>query len=132
MAVIELCRKSRGGRAPGPKSDLRVYHTRERGPNGRFSVGIRVSENVMRRLRWIVGDYVRAAFDDTSKTWSLRRVTDDTGNRLSGQGRKDGAGTVRFAVDEDALAVFGLNGDAGYDCTLVEGDGEAALFRRDF
>lgn len=131
MAVIELCRKSRGGRAPGPKSDLRVYATQEKGRNGRSCIGIRVHESVMKRMRWIVGDYVRASFDDSANTWSLRRVTDQTGNRLSDQGRKDGVGTVRFAVEEPELYVFGLESGSGYDCTLIECDGEVAVFRRD-
>lgn len=130
MAVIELCRKSRGGRGVGPKSDLRVYATREHGSKKRFSVGIRLSETVMRRLRWLVGDLVRASFDDTTATWTVKRVADKTGNSLSGQGRKDGAGTVRFAVDQGDLSVFGLTGDEGYDCSLVDADGDSATFMR--
>lgn len=129
MAVIELVRKCRGGRSPGIKSDLRVYATIEKRQQHRFSIGIRVSESVMKRLRWLVGDLVRASFDDGRREWSLRRVSDNTGNRLSGQGRKDGAGTVRFAVEKDDLAVFGLDGDSGYDCCLVSCDGDVAVFR---
>ena len=63
-------------------------------------------------------------------TWTLRRVADKTGNRLSGQGRKDGAGTVRFAVDSGDLSVFGLDGDSGYDCELVSSDGDSASFKK--
>ena len=131
MAVIDLCRRSRGGRPSGAKSDVRVYAAKEKGSKKRFSIGVRLSDTVMRRLRWIVGDLVRASFDDTSMTWTLRRVADKTGNRLSGQGRKDGAGTVRFCVDASQLSALGLDGDEGYDCTLVNADGDSASFRKD-
>ena len=130
MAVIELCRKSRGGRAHGRKSDVRVYCTREKRKKPTVAIGIRLNETVMRRLRWIVGDFVRASFDDSSMTWTLRRVADKTGNRLSGQGRGDGAGTVRFSVDGEDLTAFGLDGDEGYDCSLVASDSESATFRK--
>jgi hypothetical protein len=129
MAVIELFRKSRGGRASGPKSDLRVYSTTESGGN-RYSIGIRVSAEVMKRMRWLVGDYVRASFDDATMEWSLRRVADESGNRLSSQGRKAGGdGTVRFAVDADGLKRFGLAPHAGYDCSLVSAGNDSACFK---
>lgn len=129
MAVIELCRKSKGGRAAGPKSDLRVYVTKETGGKQRFSVGIRVSETVMKRLRWLVGDYVKASFDDATMVWTLVRVADESGNRLSGQGRKDGAGTVRFAVEDHHLTAFGLSEEPGYNAALFSADGDSASFK---
>ena len=131
MAVIELVRKAKGGRPTGTQSDLRVYATREtgrKGSPGRFSVGLRVSGATMKRLRWIVGDHVSALFDDEAKTWTVRRVADRKGNALSGQGRTGGSGTVRFAVEEPQLAVFGLVGGEGYDANLVSDDGDCAVF----
>ena len=129
MAVIELCRKSKGGRSNGPKSDLRVYTTRESGPSRRFSIGLRINETVMRRLRWLVGDYVRASFDDSAMTWTIKRVADKTGNRLSGQGRNNGDGTVRFAIERSDMEAFGLTGDEGYDCSLLDADSDSATFK---
>jgi hypothetical protein len=82
----------------------------------------------MKRLRWIVGDHVSALFDDEAKTWTVRRVADRKGNALSGQGRTGGSGTVRFAVEEPQLAVFGLVGGEGYDANLVSDDGDCAVF----
>lgn len=128
MPVFELVRKS-SSRGPGPKSDLRVFATKESGSKGRSSVGIRVSEPAMKRLRWLVGDFVTASFDDASFTWTIRRVADERGNRLSGQGKKDGCGTVRFAVDESDLPSLSLSLGSGYDCVLVSCDGESAVFR---
>ena len=109
MAVIELVRKSRGGRVGSVKSDLRVYCTKETVKPGsksraRFSVGLRVSEATMKRLRWIMGDRVSASYDNEALTWSIRRVSDRKGNALSGQGKNRGSGTVRFAVAETQLA----------------------------
>ena len=131
MAVIELARKTRGGHARGAKSDLRVYATRENSKKrGRWSLGIRVSEATMKRLRWILGDFVAASFNDETQSWTLCRVSDRTGNALSGQGKKTGSGTVRFAIDESHLGPFGLDSGEGYDCVLVSSDTEAAVFTR--
>ncbi|MEY3203922.1 MAG: hypothetical protein RLZZ21_253 [Planctomycetota bacterium] len=129
MAVIELMRKSKGGRVACAQSDLRVYFTRETSKTRpRFSVGLRVSEQVMKRLRWIVGDHVSAAYDNEAKTWSIRRVADRKGNALSGQGKKGGSGTVRFAVDESQMEAFGIEVGDGYDAELVSDDGDLAVF----
>jgi hypothetical protein len=133
MAVIELVRKSKGGRSGGTKSDLRVYCTREKSRPGskakvRYSVGLRLSCAVMKRLRWILGDRVSAAFDDEAMTWTLRRVSDRSGNALSGQGRNRGDGTVRFAVEESQLDRFALDIGGGYDAVLAADDGDSAVF----
>lgn len=131
MAVIELVRKAQGGRSTTIGSDLRVYATREtdkKGRSRRYSVGLRVSGETMKRLRWIIGDHVKAVFDDAVKTWTVRRVSAKEGNALSGQGRNSGCGTVRFAVDESALSVFGLVGGEGYDAELLSDEGDCAVF----
>jgi len=126
MAVIELCRRSKGGRRPTEKSDLRVYASQESGAD-RFSVGLRVNGTLMKRMRWLVGDLVRATFDDSNMTWSVRRVADQTGNRLSAGGKKSGDATVRFAIERDLLASFALSEGGAYDCSLVETDGDVAV-----
>ncbi len=134
MAVIELVRKSRGGRVGSVKSDLRVYCTKETVKPGsksraRFSVGLRVSEATMKRLRWIMGDRVSASYDNEALTWSIRRVSDRKGNALSGQGKNRGSGTVRFAVDETQLAAFGLELGCGYDADFISDDLDCAVFK---
>lgn len=130
MAVISLMRKSHG-RSAGQASDLRVYATAERDKSGapsRYSIGLRVSEACMKRLRWILGDHVSAEFDDEAMTWTLRRVSDEQGNCLSGQGRNGGSGTVRFAVDESQMRAFGLRCGDGYDASLSSEDQGVAVF----
>jgi hypothetical protein len=128
MAVIEFCRRSKGGRGPREKSDLRVYATAETGGE-RFSIGIRVNCAVMKRMRWLVGDLVRATFDDTNMKWTLRRVADETGNRLSAGGKKSGDATVRFAVDKSLLTSLCLSEGGSYDCELTDTEGDVAVFR---
>ncbi len=130
MAVISLVRKSHGRSASGA-SDLRVYATAERKKSGepsRYSIGLRVSEPCMKRLRWILGDHVSAEFDDEAMTWTLRRVSDEQGNCLSGQGKNGGSGTVRFAVDESQMRTFGLSLGEGYDASLASEDQGIAVF----
>jgi len=130
MAVISLVRRSHG-RTGGQASDLRVYATAERNKAGlpcRYSVGIRVSESCMKRLRWIIGDRVTADFDDEAMTWTVRRVTEGHGNCLSGQGKSGGSGTVRFAIEESQMKQFGLKYGDGYDCEFVSEDSGAAVF----
>jgi hypothetical protein len=108
-----------------------VYATSEKNKTGepiRYSVGLRVSESCMKRLRWIIGDHVAADFDNEAMTWTLRRVSDQQGNCLSGQGKNGGSGTVRFAVDESELQTLGLSLGQGYDGSLKSEDQGAAVF----
>lgn len=129
MAVIELARKSKGGVRMSDASDLRVYCTTESAKKGgRHSIGIRVRNSVMKRLRWMIGDKVVAKFDDERKTWTVERVTDGTGNALSSQGHNEGHGTVRFACDSLVADRCGLTNGGGYDCRMISSDEKRAVF----
>jgi hypothetical protein len=131
MTVIEFKRKAHGGRKTGGKSDLRVYSCKESGGEDRFSVGLRVGASAMKRMRWLVGDFVTVAFDDSAMQWTITRVSDNAGNKLSRQGRDTGDATVRFRIDKDQLSRVGLVEGSGYDCTLVSSESESAVFKMD-
>jgi hypothetical protein len=127
MAGFVLGRKSHGGGRGRDMSDLRVFASGE--SDGTFSIGLRVSESVMKRMRWLHGDSVVASFDDEGMVWTIRRVADSKkGNRLSNCGRTTSHGTVRFTAVEEWLAQAGLSAGDGYDCKLKSSDGESASF----
>jgi hypothetical protein len=131
MAVIQLRRKSGGGRPAGEKSDVRVYVTSRRGkPQSGLNLGVRLSHTVLKRVRWLNGDSVTLGYDESSDTWTMRRVTDNSGNALSQQGKNGGDLTVRYAIEPDHVAQFGLDVHRGADCHVIDVIENAVLFKR--
>ena len=131
MAVIELRRKSRGSRVAGEKSDIRVYVTgSRRKPSTRLNLGVRLSEAVLKRVRWLEGDSVTLDYDESSDIWTMRRVTDNSGNSLSQQGKSGPDLTVRYAIEPGHVSQFGLNLHTGADCDVIDVIENAVLFRR--
>lgn len=129
MGVITFNRMVRGGRKVGELSDMRVY-VHEKGDR-RSYVALRISPKVMRLLRWKTGDQVTASYDTSSKQWTLRRVTDNSGNSLSSQGHKTGSGTVRFVTPASQFKSIGFDGGSGgYECALLRDDPDVAVFER--
>jgi hypothetical protein len=126
MAVIEFARIGQGGRRAGEACDLHVYATQDK--KGRMSLGLRVSGKVMARMRWIIGDYVKASYDGDNKRWTLTRVpADGGGNKLSAQGKTDGHGTVRFAIDPKVEARIFPNSES-HSAKLVDASESSAIF----
>lgn len=130
MSVIEFTRLAKGGpRAAGPMSDLRVFptvNTKDR----RIGFGIRVSAEIMKKMRWLEGDFVTARFDNELMTWTIRRVTDSRiGNKLSSGGKKAASATVRFCmVSQDLGPICLTAGAEGYDCKLLSSEADCAVF----
>jgi hypothetical protein len=131
MAVIELRRRCGGRTGPGRKSDFRVFMTKKKADSqSGFALGVRVSESVLKKVRWLEGDNVTVDFDSSTDTFTMRRVTDDSGNALSGQGKDGRALTVRYVVDQENVSLFGVDPGKGCDCELVTVTGDAVLFKR--
>ena len=130
MSVLEFTRLSRGrARKPGPMSDLRVFptlNTKDR----RIGFGIRVGAEIMKKMRWLEGDFVTARFDNELMTWTIRRVTDSrVGNKLSSGGKKGASATVRFCVvTQDLSPICLTEGGEGYDCKLISSEADCAVF----
>ena len=129
MSVIEFQRRNPGGRRPGNNSDLLVYISQSQPDRGK-AVCLRVSSKTMHELRWIAGDYVVAAYDSDTRRWTVKRVSDDCGNKLSGKGTKGHGGTVRFSLLNVDTKQLGFVGDKGYSCMLVDADSKSAVFEK--
>jgi len=90
-----------------------------------------VSAAILKRVRWIAGDFVTLDYDDGTSTFTMRRVDDTDGNALSEKGgNKGGMLTVRYSIDANAVPQLGLECGHGYDCDLVAVSGDSVLFKR--
>lgn len=131
MAVIQLRRRSGGRRGLGEMSEFRLYITRKKADShGGLALGVRVSQSVLRKVRWLAGDLVTLDFDPSTDTFTMRRVTDESGNALSGLGKDGTSLTVRYAVEPEHVTLFGIDPSRGCDCDVVTVTGDAVLFKR--
>lgn len=117
---IELSRVGVGGRRNGRKADLRLSACAASKHGRNPSLGFRLSPEAMKRLGWLSGDLVvaRCEMADGAKaiTVTVTRTTDEhAGCRLSDQGKKDGAGNVRFTIPQADLDKIFTNCVRGYD-----------------
>lgn len=133
--VIEFGRRGHHFARAGASSDFYVSQVdvSSKGSPGR-SISVRFSKAVLQKLRWIVGDYVKASCeisdDGTSQTWTLTRVAgaDCGGCKISGQGKTHGAATVRFTLPKEVCRKVFPKDDRGYTGELAEHDGAKASF----
>jgi hypothetical protein len=127
-----------GRRKPGghggihANSDLLVSRVNER--EGRECLSIRLHGDVMRRLRWIYGDYVVLRPEDDGQKWIVERVggPKQGGMKLTAaSGKSSNHANVRFTVEQDVLdEVFGSE-DTSFTCTLCDSNGSQAVFLKD-
>ena len=104
-------KKRRGSKGPHAEGDLFVSRVREGGKSDRQALSLRLHRDVMKKLRWTVGDFVILRFGDDSATEIILDRVDGPehlGMRLCGDDSKAHAhGTVRFAMETDTLnAIF--------------------------
>jgi len=128
--MLHFQRKVPSGRKSGICSDLLVYLAKSSSKKGNIAISLRVSSKVMAKLRWRPGDYAVADYDPKTNKWTITIVDDKTGNKLSGKGRPDATGTVRFAIKQEMVSQVGITDDSGYDCRLIEGSPKSAVFQR--
>lgn len=130
MAVIQLRRKA-GGHRRGEKSDVRIYVTSRKGkPQSGLNLGVRLSNDVLKRVRWLNGDSVTLDYDESTDAWTMRRVTDNSGNALSQQGKNGGDLTVRYAIEPHHVVQFGLDVHRSAECHVMDVIDNAMLFKR--
>lgn len=90
LAGLDFGRCKRSGHTCSTAAcDALFSRVRETGD--RESLSIRLHEDVMRRLRWMLGDYVRLKpKDDSGNTWVVYRVAGpkDGGLKLTRSGRR--------------------------------------------
>jgi hypothetical protein len=127
-----------GRRTPGgnggvtANSDILVSRIAEH--KGRESMTVRIHADVMRRLRWIVGDYVLLRPEDDGKKWVVERVSGPKHGGLkitSASGKSSQHGRVSFTVDTEVLDEVFSGGESSFTATLCESSGNEAVFARD-
>ena len=95
---------------------------------------LRMHADVMKRLRWIIGDYVLLKPDDDGKTWVVERVSGPKNGGLkitTASGKSSQHGRVSFTVDAEVLNEIFSNGETSFTATLCDSNGNAATFVRD-
>lgn len=127
-----------GRRAAGGKgsitanSDLLLSRASEK--KGRETMSIRLHEEVMRRLRWIIGDYVILRPEDDGQKWIIERVSGpkDGGLKITtASGKSSNHGRVSFTVDIEVLNEVFPGGETSFTATLCDTSGNEAVFLRD-
>jgi len=129
MSVIQFQRRNSRGRRSANKSDLLVYMCQSKSLRGK-AVCLRVSSKALGELRWIAGDYVIACYDTESRRWTIERVSDDCGNKLSGKSSKGHGATVRFSLINLDTNELGFVGGKGYSCKMLDADSKRAVFEK--
>lgn len=127
-------KRHRGACGPKADGDLFVSRVKQGSKSGREDLSVRVHGDVMKRLRWIPGDYVMLRFaDDQATQIVLQRVegAKNGGMRLGASTAKASAhATVRFSADQAVLdAIF--KDDMSFVASFYEAEGTAATFIRD-
>lgn len=121
-----------GNGAMSATSDLLVSRIAEH--RGRESMTIRLHADVMRRLRWIVGDYVILKPEDDGEKWVIERVSGPKHQGLkitTASGKSSQHGRVSFTVDADVLDKVFPNGHTSFTATLCDSSGNEAVFLKD-
>jgi hypothetical protein len=133
LTGLVLGRRSPGGNgAVSRTSDLLVSRIAEH--KGRESMTIRLHADAMRRLRWIVGDYVVLKPEDDGQKWVIERVSGPKHKGLkitTASGKSSPHGRVSFTVDADVLNEVFPNGDTSFTATLCDSSGNQAVFLKD-
>lgn len=109
--------------------------SRVRETKNRESLSVRLHEDVLRRLRWMLGDYVMLKpGDNDGKQWIVCRVAGpkEGGMKLSRSGDKAAnSATVRFTIDSSVLDHIFKDGERYFTATLCDSTGTEAVFLAD-
>jgi len=95
---------------------------------------VRIHADIMRRLRWIVGDYIVLKPEDEGQKWVLERVSGPKQHGLkitTASGKASQHGRVSFTVDESVLDEVFSDGEASFTATMCDSSGNEAVFLRD-
>ncbi len=126
-------RRSAGGNGSATAtSDLLLSRISEH--RGRESMTVRIHSDVMKRLRWIVGDYIVLKPDDEGQKWVVERVSGPKQQGLkitTASGKASQHGRVSFTVDGDVLNQVFPGGETSFTATMCDSSGNQAVFLRD-
>lgn len=130
--VFGRCKRGAYTTATGSADAL---FSRVKETNKRESLSVRLHEDVLRRLRWMLGDFVQLKpVGNDGKQWIVCRVAGpkDGGMKLSRSGDKAAnSATVRFSISTEVLNHIFKNGERYFTATLCDSTGTEAVFLAD-
>ena len=98
----------------------------------RYGLALRLSKDVVDRLRWRDGDRISLAFglDGDTGVFRLTRVDDDTGYQL--RVKKTGIAAMKATVSDATLEAIFPDCKSGYQGTLDTAKADEAMFLVDY
>jgi hypothetical protein len=133
LTGIVFGRRSPGGNG-GATADSDLLISRISEHRGRESMTIRIHADVMRRLRWIIGDYIVLKPGDDGQKWVVERVNGPKNQGLkitTASGKSSQHGRVSFTVDSEVLDEVFSGDSTSFTATLCDSSGNEAVFLRD-
>lgn len=127
---LVFCRKKPGGNG-GAAANSDALFSRVQDNKTAESLSLRINKDVMRRLRWMIDDYVVLSVYDNGQRWVVKRVPGPKQMGMKISGKDGGHGTVRFTADAEALDLIFAGDNRSFTATLCDNDGEAAVFLKD-
>ena len=82
MAIIEMSRSNRGSKRFANAQYLSVSTV-----NSRDEIVFSLSKDVVKELRWVIGDNIKIVFDDESHLITLARTLSNKGYTLCGRSK---------------------------------------------
>jgi hypothetical protein len=125
---VVFCRRTAGGRGSA-SSHSEVLFSRVKDSKSRDSLSVRFNGDVMKKLRWMVGDYVVAYPKDEGARWVFERVQgpQQGGIRICSGSSTSGSGVCRFTHENDVLDVLFRDGNKQFAGTLCDSQGNKAI-----
>ncbi|NBW15389.1 MAG: hypothetical protein EBR82_46075 [Caulobacteraceae bacterium] len=130
LTGIVFGRRKPGGNG-GVHASVDLFMSRVMERQGRECLSMRLHGDVMRRLRWMMGDYVRLRPEDDGQKWVVERVSGPKQGGMkitSASGKSYGHGNVRFTVDAEVLNEVFRDHGSSFTATMCDSNGNEATF----
>lgn len=134
MTVVQLRRRSTGA-ARTSECDCLVSRYAATGGHRLPSVGFRFTLAMVKRLGWMVGDYVICDFQKTGSTgeWTMSRVAGaKQGGIALSRNNKASTCAAKFTLEEAVIATLFPEGSDFVEATLMQHDRNVAVFAFDW
>lgn len=133
MKGLVFGRRSPGGHG-GATANSDCLFSRVADKVNREALTVRIHADVMRKLRWMVGDYVVLRPDEDFEKWSLERVNGPKqgGIKLTtASGKSSAHGRASFTIEGDVLDLIFGKENRSFTATLCDQTGNEAVFVRE-
>jgi hypothetical protein len=111
-----------------------VLFTRQRSHGSEY-LSVRIHAEILKRLNWLAGDSVVVVRRREPGLWSVERVAAGRGGiklRVANKKRKGpGHVSARFSADSSCLDEAFAEGEKSWTASLIEAEGNVAVFCKD-